>query len=316
MGNQKNKKAGLLSYIASPLMTILLMSIASLVFFLLFKDISTVVFFMIIMTVDVSCKIIFALLPLKSKAIARYVSLILFGLLLFVLAGLMGQQNFQIEGFFFFIFAGVFGGVIIHYINGKIIGPLIYGRNWCGWSCWTPMVLDLLPFKKSPGRKKGLINSIKYIYFFISIIVVALLVYLLKYTIHNPAPTPEYQSNIRALYWFAIGNVLYYLAGIILAIILKDNRAFCKYICPVSVIMKISGSLALLKIKGNKEKCTGCGKCVKVCKMDINIPGYVQAGERIKANECILCLHCIAECPQGVLSASVGFDISGKNKLR
>ena len=69
------------------------------------------------------------------------------------------QQNFQIEGFFFFIFAGVFGGVIIHYINAKIIGPLINGRNWCGWYCWTPMILDFLPFKKSLGRKKGFINS-------------------------------------------------------------------------------------------------------------------------------------------------------------
>jgi formate hydrogenlyase subunit 6/NADH:ubiquinone oxidoreductase subunit I len=50
--------------------------------------------------------------------------------------------------------------------------------------------------------------------------------------------------------------------------------------------------------------------------MDINIQEYVQNGERIKANECILCLHCIGECPQGALSASIGFDISSKNKLR
>ena len=82
MDNQKNKKAGILSYIASPLMTVLLMSIASIVFFLLFHDISTVIFFIIIMIVDVSCKIVFILLPVKSKVIARYTSLILFGLLL------------------------------------------------------------------------------------------------------------------------------------------------------------------------------------------------------------------------------------------
>lgn len=313
---KKNNKAGISSYIAVPMMTSLLMITASVIFILLFKDIATVVFFMFIMIVDVICKILFALLPLKRKSIARYTSLIIFGLLIFGLAGLHGQQNFQIEGFFFFVFAGVFGGVIIHFINGKIIGPLINGRNWCGWNCWTPMVLDLLPFKKSPGRKKGFINSIKYIYLFISITAVALLVFLFKYTIHNLSPTPEYQGSIRALYWFAVGNILYYLTGIILTIILKDNRAFCKYICPVSVMMKISNSLALLKIKGDKKKCNNCGICIQACKMDINIPEYIQAGERVKANDCILCMHCIAECPQAALSASVGFDISLKNKLR
>ncbi len=316
MNNQNNKKAGILSYIASPMMTAFLMIIASVIFFLILKDISYVVFFIIIIIVDLICKMLFALLPLKRKAIARYTSLIIFGLLIFVLAGLLGQQNFQIEGFFFFVFAGVFGGVIIHFINGKIIGPLIYGRNWCGWSCWTPMILDFLPFKKSPGRKKGFINSIKYIYFFIALAAVALLVYYFKYTIHNPAPTPEYQGSIRAFYWFAVGNILYYLTGIILVIVLKDNRAFCKYLCPVSIIMKVSNSLALLKIKGDKKKCNNCGICSKACKMDINIAEYVQSGERVKANECILCLHCIAECPQGALSASIGFDISLKNKLR
>jgi hypothetical protein len=38
-----------------------------------------------------------------------------------------------------------------------------------------------------------------------------------------------------AVYWFLAGNVLYYLVGIVLAFQLKDNRAFCKYVCPVTV---------------------------------------------------------------------------------
>ena len=31
---------------------------------------------------------------------------------------------------------------------------------------------------------------------------------------------------------FLAGNALYYIAGIALAFAFKDNRAFCKYLCP------------------------------------------------------------------------------------
>ena len=41
------------------------------------------------------------------------------------------------------------------------------------------------------------------------------------------------------LFWaFLMGNALYYIIGIILAFKLKDNRAFCKYICPITVFLK------------------------------------------------------------------------------
>ena len=62
-----------------------------------------------------------------------------------------------------------------------------------------------------------------------------------------------------------IGNAVYYLPGIGLAIILKDNCAFCNYVCPVAVPLKITYRFSLLKIGGNKELCTDCGACEKMC---------------------------------------------------
>ncbi len=45
----------------------------------------------------------------------------------------------------------------IHYAVAKIFGPLIFGRGWCGFACWTAMVLDFLPYKepKEPRKKLG-----------------------------------------------------------------------------------------------------------------------------------------------------------------
>ncbi len=41
-------------------------------------------------------------------------------------------ENMQIEGFWYYLFLGVFQAATIHYVVAKILGPLIFGRGFCG----------------------------------------------------------------------------------------------------------------------------------------------------------------------------------------
>jgi len=66
--------------------------------------------------------------------------------------GFIQHENMQIEGFFFYLFAGIFVAAVLHYFIAKIIGPLIFGRGYCGWGCWTARIPDFLPWKKPGGR--------------------------------------------------------------------------------------------------------------------------------------------------------------------
>ena len=102
------------------------------------------------------------------------------------------------------------------------------------------MVLDLLPYKVPKEKKK--LGFIRYITFAISLIFVSALFLL----------NVENKSTIM-LWSFIIGNILYYLIGIILAFAFKDNRAFCKYICPITVFLKPSSYFSILRVKCDKE---------------------------------------------------------------
>jgi ferredoxin-type protein NapH len=102
----------------------------------------------------------------------------------------------------------------------------------------------------------------------------------------------------------------------VLAYALRDNRAFCKYLCPVSVPLKLTSRFALLKIGGDKVKCIGCGACAKACPMDIRVDEYVASDERVLSTECSLCQTCITICAQDALKLSFGFDLGGKELLR
>jgi ferredoxin-type protein NapH len=251
---------------------------------------------------------LYASLPKKKKTIGRRLTLFMVGLFLIGYAVFMGHENVQIEGFFFGMLTGVVQMAVIHYFIAKILGPLLFGRLWCGWACWTVMVLDLLPFKRPSGRLPGRWGWLRYLHFAISLAVVLMLFLVFGY--RNGA------AGTQAVFWFISGLLVYYAVGIGLAFRYKDNRAFCKYICPVSVPLKLTSRFSLLKIGGSAEKCNNCGACAKMCPMDVRIPEYIRSGERVLSTECSLCQTCITVCSKDALKLSFGFDMGGKDLLR
>ena len=251
---------------------------------------------------------LYAILPLKQKPIGRRLTLALVGLFLLGYAIFLGKENIQIEGAIFGLLTGVFQMAVIHYLIAKVFGPLLFGRLWCGWACWTALVLDLLPFKRSPGRLPGRWGWMRYAFFGFILILCLVLVYIIGFRAGAAGPT--------AVTWFILSNVLYYAVAIGLAYWLKDNRAFCKYACPVVVPLKSTSRFSLLKIGQGKGICNDCGACVSLCPMDIRISDYILDKKRVLSTECTLCQTCITTCQQDALKLAFGFDLGGREILR
>jgi len=251
---------------------------------------------------------LYAVLPKKKKPIGRRVALTLVGLMLIVFVAILGQENIQFEGLWFGLFTGFAQAAVTHYLVAKVFGPLLFGRLWCGWACWTVMVLDLLPFQRPSGRLPKKFEAARYLHAGLSIAGTALLVFVAGYQ--------GGLTGMSGIMWFVTGNLFYYALGIGLAYALKDNRAFCKYVCPVAVVLKITSRFSLLKIKGDPAKCTDCQACNKVCPMDIRVSDYTQESRRVLSTECSLCQTCISVCPQDALKMTVGFDLGGKEYLQ
>ena len=224
---------------------------------------------------------------IRKSPHARRVAQLMVGLYMLVYLGLIRRENMQIEGFWYYLFTGVFEAATIHYAVAKIFGPLLFGRGWCGYACWTAMVLDFLPFK-FPAQPRKKIGWIRYVTFAVSLVFVSAL-FLAKV------------GHIEEImFWaFIIGNVLYYAVGIALAFAFKDNRAFCKYICPITVFLKPMSYFSLMRIQCDHTKCVSCGKCKKVCPMDVDMTD--NARNRKNGTECILCMECVKNCPKKAL---------------
>lgn len=224
---------------------------------------------------------------IREYKYARRIVQLLVGLYMLVYLGLICRENMQIEGFWYYLFTGVFEAAAIHYAVAKIIGPLFFGRGLCGYACWTAMVLDFLPYQ-IPAQPRKKIGWIRYCTFALSLIFVALL-----FLVHV--------GNLeRIMFWaFIIGNLIYYVVGIVLAYAFKDNRAFCKYICPITVFLKPMSHFSVIRVTCDKEKCVSCGKCKSVCPMGVDVTD--NSRNRKNGTECILCMECVRNCPKKAL---------------
>jgi len=109
-----------------------------------------------------------ALFIAKYKHARRVVQLLV-GIYMLVYLGIINQENMQIEGFWYYLFMGVFQAATIHYAVAKIFGPLLFGRGWCGYACWTAMILDFLPYKVPQNHVRSKIGWIRYIMFLLSL---------------------------------------------------------------------------------------------------------------------------------------------------
>ena len=123
----------------------------------------------------IGCSIALGLtLYIKKYKYARRITQLLVGSYMLFYLGVISNENMQIEGFWYYLFTGVFEAATIHYAVAKIFGPLVFGRGWCGYACWTAMVLDFLPYK-TPKQPRKNIGWIRYIVFAASLIFVSCL---------------------------------------------------------------------------------------------------------------------------------------------
>jgi len=262
-------------------------------------------FFFVFIPIGLSISIgMFLSIRLNNPDLGRKISLSIISLVFLVFLGLMQRENMQIEEtviyMAYFISTGIFTRVLIHYAIAKVFGPLIWGRGYCGWACYTAALLEWLPIKENKHIPK------KYTYIRIPVLIVSLLIPFILiqsgydyYARHIDSSITSFveSKKLDQFIWFLVGYILYYIVGIVLAFVFKKKRAFCKVFCPVSLIMKLPTRVSLVKINPSGNKCIKCGKCNEVCPMDVDVRKYIENGQKVTSTECVFCRNCINICP-------------------
>lgn len=192
-------------------------------------------------------------------------------------------------------------------------GALV-GRFVCGWLCPFGLVQDLLhkiPFVKKIKTFKGdhLLRKLKYVILAVFVILLPLFAvdmigngapYFCKLicpagTLEGGIPLVFASESLQSIVgWLYTWKLAILALLIILSLIIY--RPFCKYICPLGAIYSVFNPLSVFRYRVDKEKCVNCGKCMQVCKMNVDVL------QNINSAECIRCGACKNNCPADAIS--------------
>lgn len=188
------------------------------------------------------------------------------------------------------------------YIFGIVIlFGLLLGRTICGFLCPIGLGQDLLYKIKTPKLKKNKVtyalSYLKYV-LLIALVVIVPLVFAVPGFCEFICPAGTFEGGFGLLSNQANEGLLAILGPLftwkftVLVLVAVGSififRIFCRFLCPLGALYGFFCRIAMLGVKLDKNKCTDCGLCISVCKMDI---------KRVGDHECIHCGACISVCP-------------------
>ena len=213
-----------------------------------------------------------------------------------------------------------------YYITGFLIllGVLL-GRVICGFLCpfgWFQELLHKIPTKKLSTKKLKPLTYLKYVVLLVMVVLLPVLVtnqlgmgdpFFCKYlcpqgVLEGAIPLSMANAGIRA----ALGSLFTWKFIVLLTVIVLSivfYRPFCKWLCPLGAFYALLNKVSLFQMQVDQSKCVSCGKCAKVCKMDVDVT------KSSNHTECIRCGMCIRACPTDAVSFRYGFG-SGKQKSK
>ena len=94
------------------------------------------------------------------------------------------------------------------------------------------------------------------------------------------------RTSIGLTFWWKVALTIFFVIYF-----MREKRAFCRYICPLGLILGFFNRISLFQIKLYQKNCVSCHKCEKSCPMGIN------PVKEVNSIECIKCGDCVKACP-------------------
>lgn len=183
---------------------------------------------------------------------------------------------------------------------------LFMGRSAsCGYTCPYGALQEIIGqhiLKKKPKFKA---DKLKYLVFIFFIAMVSFSLFKL--------------GGFRGVDLFAPeGNLKLIMASLFVIVVsfislLFGSRAYCRYLCPVGVLVTIGAKLGRnikipsLHLISGENNCSDCKLCDKACPVGLDVSNMVNYNTMDNPN-CILCGECIKKCPKDAINYSFSIN--------
>lgn len=195
-----------------------------------------------------------------------------------------------------------------------LLATLIFGRFVCGWLCHLVALQDLcawmlgkIGLRPKPFRSRLLLLA-----------PLGLGLYLFVWQplaprlLDNAPLFPEHGIENRLItddFWGTFPPLIIAIPFVIvcgfLTIYFLGAKGFCTYACPYGGFFAPLDRAAPIRIKVDRDKCTGSGHCTAVCTSNVRVHQEVADYGMVVDPGCMKCTDCISACPNDALSLGV-----------
>lgn len=162
----------------------------------------------------------------------------------------------------------------------SVVATIILSRIYCGWICpintiikatnWIKNKLHIKSFKIPKFLEK---NWIRYI-------ILALFFATFAFTMISGRKLPVLPIVVAI--------------GVIISLFFPEEL-WHRYLCPYGTILSLPGSKSMHYLQIDKNKCTSCGLCKKVC--PAKAVNKEDKNYDIIKKDCLVCMECERKCP-------------------
>lgn len=179
---------------------------------------------------------------------------------------------------------------------------LLGGRVFCAWVCPVNAVTDLAGWMRQrlPIPTQFALNrNIRYF-----VLATALILSVVAGVAAFEWVSPVGMMHRGIVFGMGLGFLA--LIAIFLFDLLILKNGWCGHLCPLGAFWSLVGKVALVRVRFDKDSCTHCGECARVCPEPqvLNLKKLEQTGY-VVPGECSNCGRCTALCPEG----SLNFDL-------
>ncbi len=181
-------------------------------------------------------------------------------------------------------------------LGGVLLSVLLLKRAFCSHACPIGTVQELVGAAARrlgiPGRRVGagpdrILSALKIV---VLVLVVAWTwrVGELVFRGYDPCYALLSRHGEDITFW------AYVVSGAILLGAVFLSVPFCRWLCPLAVVMNPFSRAAAGRVARDAASCADCGRCADACPMGI----AVHREREIRAARCTACLECVDACPK------------------
>ncbi len=189
--------------------------------------------------------------------------------------------------------------VLVDVLIGAVVIVVFYivvgGRVFCSWVCPVNLVADTAQKARAWLKLPSFLRISRWTRYVVMVLTLVLSAFSGVAAFEWISPISMFHREL----FFGMKAGWAAVFAIFLCDLFVRKQTWCGHLCPLGAFYSVLGRTSFLRIRFEKQKCTKCGDCHRICPephvLNLNL---IFREEMVYSGNCTNCGRCVTHCPE------------------